>query len=193
MIPENRLSSEPQSSAFAGARSLSATKLLNYETGGIGISDSSQGLMVQTWRGRYIGNNIILDVPSNPSVSSFIAYSGAAITEFSFSFDQLMRPVVVLIQYGNCIVKWYDSSINDYVVIDFGDVITNPRVSLDDKRPAHTTDSDIIFAYLRDNNLYYRQQRDRFQIEILLRIGVYELFKIGFGINNRFLFEVSLS
>ena len=191
MIPENRLSTTPQVSEFADARALASTNLVNYETGGVNISDSSQGLMVQTWRGQLIGNDITLDVPSNPLITPYIVYSGTSITEFSFTFDQLMRPVVAFVQNKSSKLYWYDSSVASYVTVDFGASFSNPRVTLDDKRLTSTTDSDVILAYIENNALYYRQQRDRFLTPRLLYVGVTSLITIGFGKNNRLLFKVT--
>jgi hypothetical protein len=48
----------------------------------------------------------------------------------------------------------------------------------------------VIFAYIRGDALYYRQQRDRYQQERLLAGSVPgALNKIGMNAENRFQFE----
>src|SRR5690606_2169900 len=63
---------------------------------------------------------------------------------------------------------WYDATIEDYRLSQLPPGSTNPRCTLDDKRPLQIPTSDIILAYTRDNSLYFRAQRDRFQDEYLL-------------------------
>jgi len=189
MLPNNTLSTTVQYSNFIGARNSITSNILDYETGGINVFDSSQGIQVQSWRGRLIGDDIILDVPDNINVTPHIAYSAAGITEFSFTFNQNMNPIVVFVQSGNSKMYWYDSSLGGYTITDYGNTVTNPRVALDDKRLEQTSNSDVIFAYIKEGSLYYRQQRDRFTIERLLRNNCSYLKKIGMGTNNRFLFQ----
>ena len=189
MIPNSILSTTVMSSDFLGVKNINSTNTINYETGGANISDTTQGLLVQSWRGRLIGDDIILDVPDNILISPHVAYSAAGITEFSFTFNQNMNPIVVFVQSGSSKMYWYDSSLGGYTITDYGNTVTNPRVALDDKRLEQTSNSDVIFAYIKEGSLYYRQQRDRFTIERLLRNNCSYLKKIGMGTNNRFLFQ----
>lgn len=191
MLPENRLSTVAIPSDFLGGRRLPTSKILDYETGGIGISDASQGLQVQTWRGRLVGEDIILDVPGNLGVSPYTAYSAANITEFSFSFDQLMRPLIVFVQSGSVKMHWYDSAVSGYIVTDYGSSLSHPKLALDDKRSNQTSNSDVIFAYIQNSGLYFRMQRERFLLPHLLKTNESYLHSIGMGVNNRFLFRVS--
>jgi hypothetical protein len=98
-------------------------------------------------------------------VPEFVAFSAPGITEFSFSFDQNMRLAIAFVQDGVAKLRWFDSVPGQTVITEYPSAIT-PRVVLDDKRFTQTSASDIIFAYMRNGDLYYRQQRDRFQTEI---------------------------
>jgi hypothetical protein len=191
MLPENRLSTVAIPSTFLGGRSLTTSKILDWETGGIGIGDPSQGLQVQTWRGRLVGNDIILDVPDNPGVTPYTVYSGAGITEFSFSFNQLMSPLVIFVQSDSVKMYWYDSTVSNYVVTDYGNLLSHPKLALDDKRKTQTGNSDIIFAYIKDSSLYFRMQRERFLVPHLLKTNETYLHSIGMAVNNRFLFRTT--
>jgi hypothetical protein len=189
MLPDNRLSTITSSSEFIGGRSLNNTNTVDYETGGIDLYDSSQGLLVQEWRASLIGNDVILDVPSNTNITPTTIYSAAGITEISFSFDQSMHPTLALVISGESILYWYDTSVSGYSTTNYGVDVRNPRLSIDDKRPNQISNSDVIFAYIKSNSLYYRQQRDRYTIERLLKSNCSYLKKIGMGTNNRFLFQ----
>tara|TARA_R110001606_G_C15330447_1_gene645518 strand:- start:38 stop:610 length:573 start_codon:yes stop_codon:yes gene_type:complete len=189
MMPDNVLSSTPINAAFSGARALPVTRTVDYEDGGIAIQDPSRGSQYQRWRGRLLGENIILDAPE---VESFVALSGPDITEISFTFDQNMRPAIAYVQDGVAKLWWFDSVPGQQVITEYPGAIT-PRVILDDKRFTQTSNSDVILGYVRDGTLYYRQQRDRFTIERLLDVGPHVgLVKIGFNVQLRlqFLMEI---
>jgi len=189
VIPENALSIAPVNAAFSGARALPVTRTVDYEDGGIAIQDPSRGSQYQRWRGRLLGENIILDAPE---VEPFVALSGPDITEISFTFDQNMRPAIAYVQAGVAKLWWFDTVAGEQVVTEYPEAIT-PRVILDDKRFTQTLNSDVILGYVHDGALYYRQQRDRFSIERLLDAGPHVgLVKIGFNVQLRlqFLMEI---
>lgn len=188
-LPDDVLSTTPVNAAFSGARALPVTRTVDYEEGGIAIQDPSRGSQYQRWRGRLLGENIILDAPE---VEPFVALSGPDITEISFTFDQNMRPAIAYVQAGVAKLWWFDTVAGEQVVTEYPGAIT-PRVILDDKRFTQTSNSDVIMGYVRDGALYYRQQRDRFTIERLLDAGPHVgLIKIGFNVQLRlqFLMEI---
>lgn len=189
-LPDDVLSATPVNAAFSGARALPVTRTVDYEDGGIAIQDPSRGSQYQRWRGRLLGENIILDAPE---VEPFVALSGPGITEISFTFDQNMNPAVAFVQDGVAKLWWFDSVPGQQVITELAVDVITPRVILDDKRFTQTSNSDIILAYVRDGTLYYRQQRDRFTIERLLDAGPHVgLVKIGFNVQLRlqFLMEI---
>ncbi len=124
-----------------------------------------------------------------------IAYLDAtAVVELALAFDQNMRPVIALARYLLPLrLFWYDSAIPagyKYLELPY---CQNPKLSLDDKRPQMSQSSDVILAYLRDGSLYYRQQRDRFQTERLLRSNLIpgtKLRSVGMGRGLRMQFEL---
>jgi len=188
-LPDDVLSTTPVNAAFIGARALPVTRTVDYEDGGIAVQDPSRGSQYQRWRGRLLGENIILDAPE---VESFVALSGPDITEISFTFDQNMRPAIAYVQSGVAKLWWFDTVAGEQVVTEYPGAIT-PRVIRDDKRFRHAHNSDVILGYVRDGALYYRQQRDRFTIERLLDAGPHVgLVKIGFNVQLRlqFLMEI---
>lgn len=187
MIPDDRLSSQPVIAPFVGAKLRRSTKTLDFEDGGIALNDPSEGNQYQVWRGRLIGNDVVLDAPEADPV---IVYSGENITEISFSFDQNMRPVVAFQQDGISKLFWFDSVAGQQVVTEYEGALS-PKVVLDDKRATQTNNSDVIFGYIREENLYYRQQRDRFLIERLLAPAPRaRLEKIGLNTKLRLQFQL---
>lgn len=164
MLPQNILSATPIESGFIGGRSLPVRDVVDYEVGGIAIQDPSKGLLYQYWRARILNNasDIVLDAEH---VAPFTIISGNNITEVSLSFDRNMRPVIAYVENGTAKLNWYDTEQGRQTTTDYPGIVT-PRVSHDDKRQLQSLVSDVIFAYIRDGGLYYRQQRDRFQVEI---------------------------
>lgn len=196
MMPDNSLSSEIVSSRFVGAKSLSVTKTIDYEDGGIDIQDITQGLMFQRWRARLFRagtdeSYIMLDAPNVPE---FVALTVPNMTEMSFSFDQSMRAAIAYVQAGVAKLWWYDTTIPGMTTTEIGAGVVTPRLSFDDKRTIGSQSflvSDLILAYVNDDNLYMRMQRDRFEVEYLLEEGVTPLIKIGMnrGLRLQFMHE----
>ncbi|WP_444931500.1 hypothetical protein ACJJIF_06910 [Microbulbifer sp. SSSA002] len=187
-LPENSLSTLAISAPFVGGAALPVRDITDYETGGIAIRDSSEGLQYQVWRARILndGTDIVLDARE---VDEFTLISGSDITEVSLAFDRNMYPVIAYVEAGTAKLNWYDSSAAEQVTTDWPGIIT-PRVTLDDKRQLQSAASDVIFAYLKDGHLYYRQQRDRFETEYLLQADVDSdgLIKIGMNRQHRLQF-----
>ena len=182
MLPGGVLSSSAVYSDFVLAKQRAVTKLLDYEDGGIAINDPSEGLLYQEWRGRLIGNDIVLDAPE---ASPTTIYSASGISEISFTFDQNMRPAVTYVQDGAAKLRWFNTTIEDYEIITLEDSVS-PRVVLDDKRTLQSALNDIIWAYIRLGQLCYRQQRDRFLIEYVLHSGPMDGLLLKMGMNAGF-------
>ena len=190
MLPGNVLSTQEVRGTMTGARAMAVTKYIDYEDGGVAINDSSQGNQYQVWRARLIRDQVLL---SAQNTDEFVLYEAPGITEISFTFDQNMRPVLSFMQAGRAKLRWYDPSAGGQVVTDLPATAITPRVILDDKREKQSSLSDVIIAYVRDGGLYYRQQRDRYQIERLLASGITSgLLRIGFSdqLRLQFMMEV---
>lgn len=189
MIPQGRLSSVTLFAPFMGARGDSGIgPILDREDGGIALNDPSEGLLYQPWLGVCDGVSITLSAPNTAPVTWI---TGAEISEFSFSFDQNMRPAVAYVEAGIAKLNWFDVAVNQQVTTVYDDTYRNPRMSLDDKHRLASDTSDVIFAYLRGGSLYYRQQRDRYLTEYLLASGVQgRLNRIGLNRQNRMQFEL---
>lgn len=191
MIPQQVLSTATIPAAFLPPRNEPKQPLEDYELGGVALNDSSQGLRVYTWRGRYIDGEIVLDVPGIVAPVSVLAV--ADVTEFQFTFDQNMQPFIAFV-VGDTDAKyrWFDGTLPGFVTDDLPAGTITPRCSLDDKRDSQGAASDIILTYMRDGSLYFRAQRDRYANEYLLEENLdgYELGQVGMSRALRFQWQL---
>jgi hypothetical protein len=168
-LPDDTLSSTPVPGSFIGAAAQPITRAVDYEDGPSAIRDPVNGLNFQQWRARIFNNNQIL--VSAPNTPEYVFHSGPAITDVSIAFDQNANLYCVYVQQGTTYLYWFDTIANDNVTTNYGTTWVTPKITLDDKRATQNARSDVILTYVRDGKLYYRQQRDRFQIERLLDDG----------------------
>ncbi len=181
MLPDNELSGSVVYAPFIGGRAKSIAKDVDYTSGGIAISDPSEGLDYQIWKAYLQDDNVIL---SSATQHEFIAYTGANITEISFAFDSNMNFTLAFVQNGEAKLHWYDSSSGGMVTTSFGSDYLSPKTTLDDKRDLQSSIRDVIFSYVKNNNLYFRMQRDRYEVEYLLKEGGINRIK-KIGMNNK--------
>ena len=176
-LPDNTLSSEPIIGDFVGAAALEIQPTHDYEDGPVALRDPSLGLMYQVWEAVIVSKSSIMI--SAPSVPEFEFLSGTNISEVSIAFDQNANLYCCYILGGTTYLYWFDSTVQQNVTTNFGTTVT-PKITLDDKRRRQNIRSDVIFTYIRDGILYYRQQRDRFQTERQLsEEGVTAIYKVG--------------
>lgn len=194
MLPDDALV-ELDSASFLPPRNKPQTATKCWELGGIALSDTSEP-MQYNWYGYVQGKAIYLQRSGTEPVA-VLGFAGD-VTEMSFTFDQNMRPTIAYVENGVAKLYWYDSSAAKNVLTLYP-AITNPRLSLDDKRKFNIGNSDIIFAYVTDyNRLCYRLQRERYGIEHVLLTDTTKLSGdplklsiIGMSTSNRFLFETN--
>lgn len=190
MLPENRRSTLPIPGRFSAPDNQVTSRLVDYELAGVAVNNASQGLKVQRWTLSYRNNTDIVLTPDSGTES--VLFSTSGIEELTLAFDQNMRPHVAFHKEGAITLWWYDSMASGHVFTNFG-AGRSPRLTLDDKRPTQLGNSDIIFAYIKGDELCYRQQRDRFQVERVLRDGIVpqtRLKNIGMSRNWRLQFEL---
>lgn len=173
---------------FLSPRDKDFSKTTSWDSGGVGVSDPSEGLFSYSWRASTDGYSITLKREGENPV---VIYEGEDISELDFTFDQNMKICLCFVSSGTSVLRWYDTSIDDYTNTPF-EGIRNPRVSLDDKRNFNIVNSDIIFAYLKGNDLCFRMQQERYSVERVLETVPLEseLLKIGMSKDNRFRFSL---
>lgn len=181
MLPDHALSSEPVRGAYLPPTTLNKNLLEYYELGGIAIQDPSMGLQYQAWKCYYNSDSNQVRLLAGTTGVDTLLFTLAGIVEISFCFDQNMRwSVVYKLESGDVEFRWFDSSEGDYVITVYPDTYLSPKLTLDDKRPLQSGSSDMILTYIRSDNLYMREQRDRFLVEYLL----YEDLPAGAYIRN---------
>ena len=199
MIPSKALSPLLQWAPFLYPDNLPVYNTTDWQMGGIALQDGSQGLQVQPWfleiTGTVTSNNVVISAANRQPL---ILFSAPFITEVSLSFDQNMNPAVAYVSQGNPKFWWYDATIPGYTIISLAAGVTSPRCTFDDKRKLEVTlgMSDIILAYIYNNNLCYRQERDRFLTEYILYnnlnlvISNPTLNKVGMNEKERLQFQI---
>lgn len=188
-LPNNILKQVTDPVIFLSPDNVLTTPLEEQERGGVALSNSLEGITSYNWRMRYIGNELRLSREPYSDYSVILTVSG--ITEFSFSFTQNMSITISYVKDGVSKLYWFDSSVSNYVTTEFPG-ITSPKLSLDDKRDYSSNISDVLFFYLKDGNLCYRQQRDRFSIErIIAATEATKIRRIGMTTGIRFAVELN--
>lgn len=193
MLPFNELSSVSVPGEFLSPDDQRVNPLIAKELGGIALSDPSQGLQVQVWTAKYLDGDVVV---GSESVADAVQFSRPDIVEIDLAFDQNMFPAVAFTQLNGEITEgwlWWFSTLDNQHIFTQIPGAYDLRVSMDDKRDMSNGQNDIILAYLRDNNLYFRAQRDRFGVEYLLRENVGgRLKRFGMGDSLRLQFEILL-
>ena len=144
---------------------------------------------------------------TNPDTVATVTYDGLnvrvdgevvlvkpGITELAAAFDQLEAVALGFVIGTDVSLYWFDTLLGDFTTTDFGPG-SNPRLDLDqnnvDLGPAQG--SQILFSYLRDGQVFYRSQLERYGTEHSVPdITAATWFKTaGLGRNNRFTFQAS--
>ena len=187
MMPLNILSTTPVQAQFIETVNRRSAPLVDYERGGIALLDGSQGMNIQEWKVEVIGNDVFVFALNTPPT---LVFSTPGITEISLAFDYSMNPTFAYVDGSGAHLRGFDTSVGGIVTTDFPGIL-NPRITLDEKRDLFAVDADIIMAYTRSNGLYFRQQRDRYLTEYLLKEDVNAtLVSVGMNTSNRLQFQM---
>lgn len=154
--------------------------LKSREKGGIGLNDASQGINVYGWTATADKDTGKVFLTKDGTRDILFGTFGPLRT-ISISFDQNMQPALAYVQEDRvCKLYWYDSTIPGYTTLTMPAGARDPILTMDEKRDPLVSISDILLFYCIGQNLYYRQQRERFTVERLIYTGVQgRLFKIG--------------
>lgn len=175
MIPDNELSTHAIVSGFSFPVKQPGDFRVDWEFGGVALSDPSQGLAVKLWKVEAINNLDTgeVDVIVNaPAVADTTLFSMAGITEVALSFDQNMHPFVAYMKDNAPWIYWYDPLVPGMTHTALPVGCYDLRCTLDDKRLSAVSDSDNVLAYIRAGGLRVRYQRERYQTEHTMRSGI---------------------
>lgn len=192
-IPQGGFSSLPITSPLLSPDSLPRLDTrVDFERGGVALNDPTQGYNVRDWQAGTNGFDVwVCPYPEQSPRTVF--YTGSGITEVTLAFDQNMAATLAWVENGLVKLRWYDSQTASWTVTTYPGART-PMLTLDDKREVANATNDIIFAYIREGNVCYREQRSRFSTEIVLGPvpgASSRLVQLGMGMNNRLQVKVT--
>lgn len=167
-----------------------ALLVYNIGLGPIELSDSQGKLDSRYWLVFQDSGSVLIlaynsDSWGNPTV---LFQEPTEIKAISLTFDQLGRPIVFYyINDSDLKLFWYNpvTEVNETVVIAQGQ---NPVAGFDVINDAGASYSDAMLFYVRDDVIYMRIQRDRFETEYVTpSIGNnVELRSSGMRVDNRY-------
>ena len=166
----------------------------SWTEGGVDIENTSEGLFSYKWLGNYYpssGEFIVYrsDKPNNKTK----LFTIKDILSVDFCFDQNMRPFISFEKNYESFYWHFNPETSKYDEVRLKNATRFPRCILYRDNEYSIPDSDILIAYLRENVIYTRVQRERFLQERTLwefNKQKYMLWKIGLGKDSRFLFQV---
>lgn len=179
MIPNKSLSTQVVYSPYLASGITPQSELVDYEMGGINLSDTSEGLWYQKWTATLKGEvgkpgtEVWISAPNHPES---LLLEQDNLTRVSLSFDQNMHPCLAYEQAGNAYFWWYNAGSAEYQTLALPETASSPYCTLDDKReiPLLLGITDILLLYVNNDSLCYRQQRDTYDTEYILLTNLSE-------------------
>ncbi len=156
--------------------------------GGIALNDGSKGRMFRQWTifyDRTAGTIFVGPRDLSPTWSR----NEPGITSVTLAFDSNMNLVVGWRKADGVYLYYFDILTNSYI-IKFYAGATACRLAVDDPREFNSANSDVIFVYTLNNKVYYRQQRDRYNIEYYVGDSSRQLERVGPTVGYRFKIEL---
>lgn len=167
MLPvDGKFSSAPAPASYYVPDNLSGyTRQVDYERGGIALHDASRGLMYQNWKAAYdrTAREVTL---SNESGFSQVMFSAVGLTQLALAFNLAMNPYFAYTQRGVTWLHWRNANNEDVKMVIPS--ATQPRLSLDDKRPENAANADVLLFYLKGSQICMRVQREGFLTEHIM-------------------------
>ena len=186
MIPSNEFTPTPIVSKFEYPYYEPYNPLSQNVLGGIDLNDPSRGRQYQIWNVSYDGLNINVKKQSGP-IEFSLPISG--VLSVSLAFDNNMGVVLCWTTTTGAVLYYYDTPSSNYITRSFYG-ITSCRVVVDMADDFYIADSDVIFAYTLNGALYYRQQRDRYDVERFIGATLNKLLRVAPNVGNRLQFQL---
>lgn len=175
-------------------------KLQDWELGGRYLSDPALGLQVKLWKleaRKDLGSGIVSVVVTAPGGVApgeleRELFADIGITEVALTFDQNMFPFVAYTKSRQGWIYWYDPTVPGMTHTQIAGA-RDLRCTLDDKRGWAVGDSDIVLAYMSGANLCARYQRERYQVEHVLKAGAgmsCQLVSMAMNVSQRLQFHL---
>lgn len=165
---------------------------VDYELGTQEISTPSTNGFTELWSCFYneTTGEIQIYRTDTPEVKTTIT-SVMNARYIGFAFDQNMRPSVCYSLGDDVYLYWFDSSLGTFTFTFIPNAVT-PCVNLDDPRTFSNAANDIVLAYISNDQLCVRYQRERFLVEHILDTlpPNRRLRQIGMNLQYRYQFLV---
>lgn len=198
-LPDNQLATAPVFAEYIDPYTRYTGDLEDWEQGPISLNDPTQGLDYQMWFLSYVSDeddpnygDFVIEAEDTNETSVVINVPNVA--RLGLAFDQNGDPFICYETYA-CTAHYYywDTVEGDYVTRTLPAGSRWVACCLDDHRYSQTSTSDSILAYIRNSDLFYRQERDRYTIERNLTNDQSisgELYKVGMTENLRLKFDI---
>lgn len=156
--------------------------------GGKALNNGFYGRMYQQWNISYDINTEMISV--KPKDGDIVWQKGEpGIKSLSLAFDNNMNLVIGWKKEDGCYMYYFDTITMKYITRPFLGA-TACRVCVDDPRDFYNANSDVMFIYTLNNKLYYRRQRDRYDIEYYVGDTKRELQRAGPTVSYRVQIEL---
>ena len=160
MLPNNQWASQAVVDDIIAPRDKAKVNpTTSSDNGPIAVQNTSKGLMAKIWTASY--NSVTGAVKLQDGTNLF---TDVNLKELSLTFNQTGNPFVAFRSTARIKIWRYDPLLSNYTIKDVtaGD---QPFCYLDERRPEFSANSDVFLLYHRNGEIFYRLQRDRFDVE----------------------------
>ena len=162
--------------------------------GGVAIGDTSEPLNKYIWDGEYdkdAGSFSFWRRDLGKNTKTTVFEGKKDILSIDFCFDQNMRAFISYEQNYQSYYWHFNAENSTYDEVKLENATRFPRCCLYTAQPYSIPDSDIVIAYIRNNKLLFRVQRERFLKEYLIKEDPKKtmLWKFWFSNDGRVIFQ----
>ena len=185
MIPANAILPIPEVGALLWPESLPYDPIKHTVMGGLAIGDVSAGRLYQPWEAK-LAQDAITVGPMGQAVAFSLSAPGALTV--SLAFDSNMGLAIAWQTAAGSRLYHFGGVTSTYVTRIFSGT-TSCRVCVDDARDFYSANSDVIFAYTQSGTLYWRQQRDQYDVPRVVGVTAQKIKKLSLADTSRLQFE----
>lgn len=185
-LPEKYIHKVSKTYRFKPPRDRHHEMTVAYCDGGPVLNDATQGLTGYVWQAYLEGDKIMVkredhDTPHHITTK-------AMVTQLDITVDQNMRAFLTYVAAGRAYYYHFNAEDSSYSEVVLPETVKFPRCELDVRELEKIPESDIILGYIREGNLCYRLQRERFLKEHIILTDEKKtmLWRVGNTTDGRF-------
>ncbi len=176
-IPQGRMSTSPEITAYRPPEGPSGHPITSFERGPIAVEDTSEGLQYQNWMLQWDAGTGVFTLTPETTGSPVASITIANVLFASFTFDQAGRVSLTYVTTTSSYLYWYDTDLAATTTTDLGSDVITPVLHLDDKRETQSVANDMLLWFTRSDGgdtytLFMARQRDRFLTEYEMATGL---------------------